>query len=114
MSKILFRTVLILTLVHTFGALALAQGTTGSILGVVYDQSQAVLPGVAITVTHPDTGLQRESVTDDEGRYVIAQVRVGSYTVQAQLPGFQTSVREVTLTLQPGLANREDPAAGSP
>ena len=100
MPKFLFRTILILTLVHTFGALALAQGTTGSILGVVYDQSQAVLPGVAITITHPDTGLQRESVTDDEGRYVIAQLKVGSYTVQAQLPGFQTSIREVTLTLQ--------------
>ncbi len=66
MSNILFRTVLILTLVHTLGALSLAQWTTGSIRGVVFDQSQAVLPGVAITVTHPDTGLQRDSVTDDE------------------------------------------------
>ena len=100
MSKILFRTFLILTLVHTLGALALAQGTTGSILGVVYDQSQAVLPGVAIIATNENTGLQRAGVTDDEGRYVIAQLRIGPYAIQAELPGFQTSVRQITLTLQ--------------
>ena len=100
MSNILFRTILILTLVHTFGALALAQGTTGSILGVVYDQSQAVLPGVAITATHQGTGQQRLGLTDDQGRYVLAQLRVGAYSVQAELPGFQTSIREIALTLQ--------------
>ncbi len=100
MPKFLFRTVLILTLVHTLGALALAQGTTGSILGVVYDQSQAVLPGVSITATHQGTGQQRQGLTDDQGRYVMAQLKVGTYTVQAELPGFQTTIRELTLTLQ--------------
>lgn len=100
MFRILFRTVLILTLVQGLGALALAQGTTGSILGVVYDQSQAVLPGVTITATYQGTGQQRQGLTDDQGRYVMAQLRVGSYTVQAELPGFQTTLSEVTLTLQ--------------
>ena len=37
-------------------ATVLAQGTTGSILGTAMDQSQAVLPGVAITATDHDTG----------------------------------------------------------
>jgi hypothetical protein len=78
----------------------LAQGTTGSILGVVYDQSQAVLPGVTITATHQGTGQQRRGLTDDQGRYVIAQLRVGGYAVQAELPGFQTTIQEITLTLQ--------------
>ena len=76
MSKILLRTVLILTLVHTLGALALAQGTTGTILGVVYDQSQAVLPGVTITATHQGTRQQRQGLTDDQGRYALAQGHV--------------------------------------
>ena len=33
----------------------LAQGRTGSISGTVMDESAAVLPGVAVTVTHADT-----------------------------------------------------------
>ena len=100
MFKIFVRTTLVLVLAHGLGAYALAQGTTGSILGIVFDQSQAVLPGVAITATNTDTGLTRSTVSDDQGRYVIAQLRVGPYTIQAELPGFQTAVREITLTLQ--------------
>ena len=100
MFKIFVRTALVLVLAHGLGAYALAQGTTGSILGIVFDQSQAALPGVAITATNTDTGLTRSTVSDDQGRYVIAQLRVGPYTIQAELPGFQTAVREITLTLQ--------------
>ena len=80
--------------------LILAQGTTGSILGTVYDQSQAVLPGVAITASEKDTGQKRTVVTDDQGRYTMAQLKVGNYMIQAELPGFQASTREVTLTLE--------------
>jgi hypothetical protein len=100
MFKIFIRTALILVLAHGLGTFALAQGTTGSVLGVVYDQSQAVLPGVEITATNTATGLTRSTLSDDQGRYVLAQLRVGPYSIQAELPGFQTSFREVTLTLQ--------------
>jgi hypothetical protein len=82
------------------GTPLLPQGTTGQILGVVYDQSRAVLPGVTVTATNRDTGLRRDAVTDDQGRYVIAQMRIGRYALDAELPGFQSPVREVTLTLQ--------------
>ncbi len=99
MFKIFIRTALILVLANGLGAYALAQGTTRSILGVVFDQSQAVLPGVEITATNTDTGLTRTTLSDDQGRYILAQLRVGPYAIQAELPGFQTSVREVSLTL---------------
>ena len=46
---------------------AVSQGTTGSILGIIYDPSQALLPGVTVTATHQDTALQRQVVADDEG-----------------------------------------------
>lgn len=77
-----------------------AQGTTGSILGTVYDQSRAVLPGVTVVALSPDTGERREAISDEQGRYLIAQLRIGRYRVEAQLPGFQTSAREVILTLE--------------
>ncbi len=66
----------------------LAQGTTGSILGVVQDQSQAVLPGVTVTATSLETNQSRTAISDDEGRYRLALLPVGPYEVQAELTGF--------------------------
>ena len=78
----------------------LAQGTTGSILGVVQDQSQAVLPGVTVTATSLETNQSRTAISDDEGRYRLPLLPVGPYEVQAELTGFSTEVRRpITLTI---------------
>lgn len=71
----------------------LAQGTTASILGTVYDQSQAVLPGVTVTATDRDTGQKREVLADEQGRYTMAQMKIGRYGVEAELVGFQKASR---------------------
>ncbi|MCH8818941.1 MAG: TonB-dependent receptor [Acidobacteria bacterium] len=71
----------------------LAQGTTGSILGVVQDQSAAVLPGVTVTATSLETNQSRTTISDDEGRYRLPLLPVGPYEVQAELTGFSTEVR---------------------
>ncbi|MBI2822619.1 MAG: TonB-dependent receptor [Acidobacteria bacterium] len=81
-------------------ATAGAQGTTASILGTIYDQSQAVLPGVTVVATDRDTGQRREAITDERGRFSMAQMKIGRYRVEAELPGFQTAGRDVTLTLE--------------
>src|SRR5262245_7833789 len=70
-----------------------AQLTTGSILGTVKDQSEAVLPGVNIKVTHVETGAVRTMATGSRGEYRIVSLPVGSYQVEAMLTGFQTSIR---------------------
>ena len=72
---------------------AFAQGGRAEINGTVTDAQKAVLPGVTVTVTSEDTGLMREAVTDGTGRYVIPQLLPGSYTVRAELSGFQPMVR---------------------
>ena len=79
---------------------AFGQGTTGNILGTVFDETRAVLPGVTVTATHQGTGQQRTTVTDDEGRYVIAQMTIGNYQLRAELPGFQAATQVVRLTLE--------------
>ena len=79
---------------------AFGQGTTGNILGTVFDETRAVLPGVTVTATHQGTGQQRTTVTDDEGRYVIAQMTIGNYQLRAELPGFQAATQVVKLTLE--------------
>ena len=100
MSKTLTSTLAMGLVVCTLGAVALGQGTTTSILGSVYDQTQAVLPGVEVSATSQDTGQERTAITDEQGRYSMAQMRVGTYTLRAELPGFQTTTQQVTLTLQ--------------
>src|SRR3990172_5045274 len=77
-----------------------AQGTTGAILGTVKDQSEAVLPGAAVTIRNVETGNVRRIVTGARGEYQVPNLAVGNYEVQVELAGFQTSVRQgVTLTL---------------
>ena len=83
---------------------AYAQSATGDIQGTVVDQSGAVLPGVTITVTNTATGVQRELVTDTEGRFSAPGLQVGPYEVTAALQGFATR-RQENLRVQIGETN---------
>ena len=74
--------------------------TTGTILGSVTDQTDAVLPGAAVMVTNVETGIVRSSVAGDRGAYRVSNLPPGTYEVQASLTGFQTAVRSgITLTI---------------
>jgi hypothetical protein len=73
---------------------AWAQGGTSSIAGIVYDQDKAVLPGAVVTATNDATGIVRETVSGPEGRYIIPTLPPGTYTIRAELAGFQTQTRE--------------------
>ena len=74
--------------------------TTGTILGSVTDQTDAVLPGTAVMVTNVETGIVRSSVANDRGAYRVSNLPPGAYEVQASLAGFQTGVRSgITLTI---------------
>jgi hypothetical protein len=67
----------------------------GAITGSITDESGAALPGVMLKLTSP--ALQMPEITmvsDGEGRYRFAELRVGVYRVQAELDGFRTIVRE--------------------
>lgn len=84
----------------SIGSSLSAQSTTGTISGTVLDQSGAVLPGVALTITHVETGAIRTIVTGNRGEYRISNLPPGSYQVQASFTGFQTGVRSgITLTV---------------
>jgi hypothetical protein len=79
---------------------AVAQLTTGTIHGVVADQSQAVVPGATITVTNVETGIVRTTVAESRGEFRFSALSVGTYDLQAEMSGFQTSVRRgITLTI---------------
>src|SRR5881396_2116704 len=66
---------------------------TAQISGAVQDQSGAVLPGVEVTATQTETGVRRTTVTNETGNYVLPNLPLGSYRLEAALPGFRTFVQ---------------------
>src|SRR2546426_6284694 len=75
-----------------FNVLAWAQ-VTAQISGTVRDQSGAVLPGVEISATQTDTGIVRKVVTNETGFYVLSNLALGPYRLEATLPGFRGFVQ---------------------
>src|SRR5262245_49293920 len=86
------RTICLVLLVCAFSGTVRAQGTA-QISGTVKDQSGAVLPGVDVTATQTDTGVVRTTVTNETGSFVLPNVAVGPYRLEASLPGFRTFVQ---------------------
>ena len=69
---------------------ALAQGeTTSAIVGDVRDTTNAVVPGVTVTITNHETGLKRTVQTDEAGRFNFPQLKPGTYSVRVEAPGFE-------------------------
>lgn len=75
-------------------AAVMGQASLAELRGVVADESGAVLPGVAITATHRETGTIRTSVSTVTGAYVIPALPIGTYDIKVELSGFATIVRE--------------------
>jgi outer membrane receptor protein involved in Fe transport len=67
---------------------------TGSITGLITDESGGILPGVIVETTNTATGLVRNTVTGGDGFYSIPLLQPGRYTVKATLTGFKPIVRE--------------------
>src|SRR5438094_3377302 len=63
------------------------------IQGTVKDPSGAILPGVEVKATQTDTGVIRETVTNETGAYSLANLPTGPYRLEAALPGFRTFVQ---------------------
>ncbi len=84
----------VLSVILLFSSAALAQTSTGTISGVVHDESGAVVPGVNVTVTNVDQGIGNSLATDASGRFHVPTLIPGHYEIQAQAAGFQTGVRK--------------------
>ncbi|HKV42404.1 MAG TPA: carboxypeptidase-like regulatory domain-containing protein, partial [Blastocatellia bacterium] len=77
-----------------------AQVRTATISGTAVDTSGAAVVGAQIEAKNAATGIKQSAVTDDEGRYRIPDLPVGTYEIQALASGFQAVVRtDITLTV---------------
>jgi hypothetical protein len=77
---------------------SVAQETTGALIGVVTDASEAAIPGVKVTVTEKSSGRVVETSTNEAGQYFARGLASGRYSLRFETPGFTTSeVPEVNL-----------------
>jgi len=109
-SSRLIRPVVVALLFLAFDRAASAQTGTATINGQVTDESGAVLPGVTVTAMSPALQVpQVISATDQEGRYRLTPLPIGTYSVTFELAGFKT-VRREEIRLTVGFTARVDAA----
>src|SRR5437867_5395563 len=92
MKQIVQFLILALAVSTTVSMSAWAQ-STAQITGTVKDASGAVLPGVEVTATQTETGIARSTVSNETGVYVLPNLTLGPYKLEASLAGFRTFVQ---------------------
>src|SRR5437868_3409399 len=81
--------------VLAFCAAALAQGTvTGAIGGSVTNPNKEVVTGATVTVKNTETGTEKTVTTDGEGRFKVASLQPGNYSVSVNASGFAAYTQE--------------------
>jgi hypothetical protein len=102
------------TALRVFLLFALVQGgSTARILGVISDQTGAVIGGAAVSIVDTQRGTTRKLTTDESGAYSAPELIPGTYVVKVEFPGFKATERQnivvevgkeyrVDLTVEPG------------
>ena len=72
----------------------MAQTVTGTLEGTVTDLSGSALPGVTVTIRDIDTGLERVTVTNGDGRFSAPFLPIGRYRMRVELNGMGTANRD--------------------
>src|SRR5580704_5646941 len=85
--------------IWAFAVLAVLTGlsaaqSAGQLNGSVTDPSGAAVAGAKITLTKPETGLQRAATSNASGLYQFLDVPPGDYRLEATAPGFAPAVVE--------------------
>jgi Carboxypeptidase regulatory-like domain/TonB dependent receptor len=89
-----------------------AQTFRGSLQGTVTDSTGAVVPGAAVKVSSLDTGLVRNTTTNDQGNYSVSELPIGEYSVTISKAGFKdASLSRVPINV--GSAQRGDLQLGT-
>jgi hypothetical protein len=81
--------------------LAVFGQAVSQISGTVTDQTGAVVPGVEISATQTETGIKRSVMTDASGFYILPNLPLGPYRLDATKQGFRSYV-QTGIVLQVG------------
>lgn len=97
---VLIKILLIVATVGGFSAdAAFAQAVGGNIGGEVTDQTGARLPGATITITNQARGSVQVIITGPEGTYRAVALQPAQYEITAELAGFSTAKRSLTVNV---------------
>src|SRR5262245_13836667 len=68
-----------------------SQSTFATVSGTMDDGTGAFIPGVSVSAKNNATGIVTTALSNETGAYNFPSLQPGTYTVSAQLSGFQTS-----------------------
>jgi len=85
------RVVLVASVVLGYSFRVLAQTPTGTLQGIVSDQSGALVSGAKVTITNASTNETKELTTDSAGHYVAPFLTPGTYRIQTEAKGFNSA-----------------------
>ena len=88
------RWISVLVFVIVCGAEASAQDISASIHGIATDETGAAVTGARVTAVQDETGLQRSTESNGQGAYVLLQLPVGHYRLEAEAKGFKKYIQE--------------------
>src|SRR5215469_10714892 len=71
-------------------AIALAQSTQGTLLGIVKDTGGAVIPDADVKITYIEEGSTRRYQTSEFGGYRATDLKPGAYRIEVSKDGFRT------------------------
>src|SRR2546421_10889734 len=67
----------------------------GTVDGAVKDSAGGLLPGTKVTLKSIDTGISRDTITNDSGYYFFPLVNPGRYEGAAEKAGFKRGAQEI-------------------
>jgi uncharacterized surface anchored protein len=68
---------------------AVGQSTFGSIVGVVQDKTQAVVPGASVRLQSLNDNSTRTAISDQHGAFEFVNLKPGRYALFVEAQGFQ-------------------------
>ncbi len=80
-------------LISLFSLTGLAQTSKGFVTGTVTDPNGAGIGGATIKITNAETGVNRTTVSQENGSFRLDAVDPGTYTVDISATGFKTATR---------------------
>jgi hypothetical protein len=85
-------------------AVAYSQLSSGSVSGVVTDSAAALVPRANVRIVNVETGIARDTPTDDTGRFSFPNLLPASYDLSVSAAGFKTTLHKaIQLQVDQGL-----------
>ena len=97
-KRALFAVAVLLTFVCAAPRRAQAQNVAGGASGRVTDATGAPVGGAVVTLVHSETSASRRATSDVAGRFRLASLAPGDYSIRVDVPGFasRTEHRQIT------------------